>query len=100
MSARTTSDHLPTLNRAFSHCCSVPGSSADVLLYRNKPKTLRPLANHTLWSSYRTAPDKPWLGPFKTNITDDTSNINAGLLPDGRVFLVSNVMLNLLRDPL
>ena len=53
-----------------------------------------------MWSSYRTAPDQPWQGPFKTNITDDTSNINAGTLPDGRVFLVSNVLLNLLRDPL
>ena len=84
-----------------SHCaCSVPGTSADVLLYRNKPKTLLPLDNHTLWSSYRTAPGEPWLGPFKTNITDDTSNIHAGTLPDGRVFLVSNVMLNLVRDPL
>ena len=82
------------------HACSVPATSADVILYRNKPKTLRPLDNHTLWSSYRTAPGEPWQGPFKTNITDDTSNINAGTLPDGRVFLVSNVLLNLLRDPL
>jgi hypothetical protein len=78
----------------------VPHSPADVLLYRNKPKTLLPLENHTLWSSYRIAPGEPWIGPFKTNITDDTSNINAGTLPDGRVFLVSNAMLNLLRDPL
>jgi hypothetical protein len=78
----------------------VPNSAADVLLYRNKPKTLRPLKNHTLWASYRESPDEPWQGPFKTNISDDTSNINAGTLPNGRVFLVSNVMLNLLRDPL
>lgn len=79
---------------------SVPGTSADVLLYRNKPKNLLPLENHTLWSSFRTSPGGTWYGPYKTNITDDTSNINAGTLPDGRVFLVSNVLLNLLRDPL
>ncbi len=71
-----------------------------MLLYRNKPKTLLPLENHTLWSSFRTSPGDDWQGPFKTNITDDTSNINAGTLPNGRVYLVSNVMLNLIRDPL
>jgi hypothetical protein len=73
----------------------VPGShpQADVILYRSH--------GNLLHASTRTAPDGPWTTPPAiTNITDDVSNINAGVLPDGRVFLVSNAMLNIFRDPL
>jgi len=35
-----------------------------------------------------------------TNISDDVSNLNCGTLPDGRAFLVSNAMVNIVRDPL
>ena len=36
----------------------------------------------------------------ETNITDDVSNLNAGNLPDGRAYLVSNALVNYIRDPL
>ena len=35
-----------------------------------------------------------------TNLPDDHANLNAGLLADGRRFLLSNAMPNIFRDPL
>jgi hypothetical protein len=69
----------------------------DVILYRARiPDTI----NH-LWASRRVGgPGAAWEGPVETNIADDVANINAGSLPDGRVFLVSNAMPSVFRDPL
>ena len=65
---------------------SVPGSQREVLLYRN---------NHSKETAYfcfsaRAGPHEPWSEPAPSGIPDSTSNMNAGTLPDGRVFLLSN----------
>jgi hypothetical protein len=73
----------------------LPESAGDVILYRNKGQ----LPNH-LYASVRMPLDAPWPPVAETNITDDVSNLNAGNLPDGRAFLVSNAMVNVGRDPL
>lgn len=70
-------------------------NGSDIILYRSKAK----LPNH-LYASYRDSPTAQWQGPYVTNITDDVANINAGNLPDGRAYLVSNAMVNIFRDPL
>jgi hypothetical protein len=64
----------------------------DVLLYRSH-------ARH-LFASVRAVPGANWTVPVATNITDDVANFNAGNLPDGRPYLVSNAMLNVFRDPI
>eukprot|EP00008_Paramoeba_atlantica_P013319 CAMPEP_0201482680 /NCGR_PEP_ID=MMETSP0151_2-20130828/6942_1 /ASSEMBLY_ACC=CAM_ASM_000257 /TAXON_ID=200890 /ORGANISM="Paramoeba atlantica, Strain 621/1 / CCAP 1560/9" /LENGTH=361 /DNA_ID=CAMNT_0047865479 /DNA_START=346 /DNA_END=1428 /DNA_ORIENTATION=- len=68
----------------------------DVILYRSRGGSLP----NWLYSSIRTSPEDPWPTPQQTNITDDVSNLNAGNLIDGRAFLVSNVLVNVVRDPL
>lgn len=73
----------------------LPNQTGDVILYRNKGK----VPNH-LYASVRSSYDAPWSMVQETNITDDVSNINAGNLPDGRAYLVSNALVNYIRDPL
>ena len=70
------------------------GVADDVLLYRSK-------ANH-FYASVRTGGlNSTWSVPVVTDIPDDNSNLNAGTLPDGRVFLLSNsVQRPSLRDPI
>lgn len=53
----------------------------DVIVYRSH--------SHALFASVRYQ-NGTWSYPTLTNIPNDDTNINAGLLPDGRVFLVSN----------
>lgn len=68
-------------------------TQVDVLLYRNNKKKL--------YASTRTGMNGTWTTPVATNIPDDNANINAGLLPDGRIYLVSNAMpQSSKRDPL
>ena len=46
---------------------------------------------HALYASVRSKTgDGGWDGPYLTSIPNDDTNINAGVLPDGRVYLVSN----------
>ena len=77
----------------------VPGSSpqTDVLLYRSRLH--KDSANH-LYASVRTSVSGAWTIPAPTNISDDVANINAGVLPDGRIYLLNNAMINAFRDPL
>jgi hypothetical protein len=66
----------------------------DVVLYRSPRGTL------SLQAAVRAAGSTQWIGPNATTIPDDNANINAGRLPDGRTFLLSNAMPNIFRDPL
>ena len=70
----------------------VPGSDADVLLTRSHARVL--------YASVRDTVGGDWSVPTATNITDDVANFNGGNMPDGSVYLVSNAMINVLRDPL
>ena len=87
---------IPGLENERSHW-RVPGSDADVLLYRSHARTL--------FASVRERVGGAWSTPVATNITDDVANFNAGNFPaaaglDGRAFLVSNALITLIRDPL
>eukprot|EP01116_Phalansterium_solitarium_P000090 TRINITY_DN10058_c0_g1_i2.p1 TRINITY_DN10058_c0_g1~~TRINITY_DN10058_c0_g1_i2.p1 ORF type:complete len:419 (-),score=100.75 TRINITY_DN10058_c0_g1_i2:31-1287(-) len=74
----------------------VPGTSGssqtDVLLYRSQI--------NRLYVSVRWSLDSSWSIPAETDIPDDNSNINTGVLPDGRVFFLSNSLKYVIRDPL
>ncbi len=77
--------NVTSLENERSHW-RVPGSDADVLLYRSH--------NRVLYASVRTSVGGAWPTPVPTNITDDVANFNAGNFPstaglDGRPFLVS-----------
>ena len=57
---------------------------ADMILYRSA-KT------HTLWASKRSGHEQSgWSPVVETDIPNDKSNLNAGPLPDGRVYLTHN----------
>mmetsp|Transcript_8118 Transcript_8118/g.10499 ORF Transcript_8118/g.10499 Transcript_8118/m.10499 type:complete len:378 (-) Transcript_8118:168-1301(-) len=71
-------------------------SQVDVILYRSR---IAGEVNH-LYTGTRNGTSSDWSNITETNIADDVSNINAGNLPDGRVYLVSNAMVNVVRDPL
>ena len=65
----------------------------DAIFYRSR--------ENRLYASLRSGgPSERWSIPRPTNITDAISNINAGNAPDGSVFLVSNAMIGVSRDPL
>jgi len=88
--------NVSSLENERSHW-RVPGSDADVLLYRSHARVL--------YASVRPALGADWPVPTPTNITDDVANFNAGTFPvagglDGRAYLVSNALITLLRDPL
>lgn len=87
---------VPSLENERSHW-RVPGSDADVLLYRSHDRVL--------FASVRQSVGAEWSVPAPTNITDDVANFNAGNFPldnglDERPYLVSNALITLLRDPL
>ncbi len=77
----------------------VPHSSPqrDVLFYRSRVNKDGP---NWLYASLRNQVGGQWSVPARTNITDDVANINAGSLPDGRVYLLNNALITLFRDPL
>jgi hypothetical protein len=92
----TVALNVSSLENERSHW-RVPGSDADVLLYRSH--------NRVLYASVRQAVDSEWPVPAPTNITDDVANFNSGNFPttpgfDGRAFLVSNALITILRDPI
>ena len=70
-----------------THYVVPPGNNAslpDVILYRSG-------SNPFLFASVRHSPGQAsWPAPVATNIPNDESNLNAGSLPDGRVYLVHN----------
>jgi len=71
-----------------------PTSTHDILLYRSNKDPY-------LYASERTKPGSDSWGSIKaTDIPNDTANINAGSLPDGRRYLLSNAMPYKIRDPL
>ena len=73
----------------------------DIIFYRSKiPVTPTDFVNHLYASTRVGGPGSNWSVPAATNISDDVSNMNCGALPDGRTFLVSNAMVNAVRDPL
>jgi hypothetical protein len=41
-----------------------------------------------------------WSEAVITNFPDDHANLNAGQLPDGRAYVLSDAMPNIFRDPL
>jgi hypothetical protein len=77
---------VPASNAAFA--------GADVLLYRCKAGFLYAS------SRLRGAAAGDWSRPVLSAVPNDNSNINAGTLPDGRVYLVHNPLLGPVRDPL
>ena len=92
----TVALNVSSLENERSHY-KVPGSSAEVLLYRSH--------NRFLYASVRESLGDTWPVPIITNITDDVANFNAGNFPltnglNGRAFLVSNALITLLRDPI
>lgn len=92
--------NVTSLENERSHY-TIPGTAGgggdgsgqvDVILYRSHLRLLH--------ASVRTGVNSTWSSPVPTNITDDVVNFNAGHLPDGRVYLVSNACVNIFRDPL
>jgi hypothetical protein len=65
---------------------TVPGGHSEVLLYRQK----RSKDTAYFCFSARDGPTAQWSEPAPSGIPDCTSNMNAGVLPDGRVFVLSN----------
>jgi hypothetical protein len=72
---------------------NVPNSTAEVIIHRTK--------DHELGFTWRGDPADgvTWEAQRPTTIKDADSNINAGVLPDGRIFLASNACTKG-RDPL
>lgn len=69
---------------------TVPNTEEEVILHRWK---------HQLSFTHRSSPSGNWSEQHTTEIPDAKSNVNAGALPDGRVYLVSNAC-SQGRDPL
>jgi hypothetical protein len=94
-------EHLPAaaaLANERTHW-QVPASSssagwagADVLAYRSH--------SSALWASARAPGSSAWSQVALTPIPNDDSNVNAGRLPDGRVFLAANAVPHRGRNPL
>ena len=74
---------------------TTPDGSQDVLLYRSNKNMLY------FSSRAHASTANDWSEPVMTAIPDDNSNINAGFLPDGRRFLLSNSLKSsTIRDPI
>ena len=83
----TINYHLGIANER-THWVAV-NQTFDVIAYRSE--------DHQLWASTRnlstttgTAKQTDWLPIAVTNIPNDNSNLNAGQLPDGKIYLVHN----------
>ena len=73
----------------------LPGGNGDTLVYRSHAGAL--------YASVRprgATSQAAWTPVVLTDIPNDDSNINAGSLPDGRVYLVSNSLPHAAREPL
>ena len=69
----------------------IPGGSEEMMLHRTK--------EHELMFGHRDNATMPWRGPYHSNLPDADSNLNAGRLPGGQIYLVSNACTRG-RDPL
>lgn len=88
----TVALNISSLENERSHY-RVPSSTIEMLLYRSH--------NRTLFASTRDKVGNNWTVPIATNITDTVANFNAGNLPNNMgAYLVSNAMINIIRDPL
>ena len=56
--------------------------------------------SNLLWSSVREEGASTWSDVVLSPVPDDNSNINAGSLPDGTAFIVSNAVPHRPRNPL
>ena len=88
-------DTQPLIGNERAHFLK-PGCEGDgVILYRSGE-------NGVLYASLReanaSAAQRAWGAPVPTNISNDESNLNAGPLPDGRVYLVHNAVLRAKKD--
>jgi hypothetical protein len=72
----------------------VPNSGPDVLLYSSHGGA------EFLQYSMRATPSGQWSVPAQSTIPDANHFRDAGVLSDGRVFIVSNSMPNVIYDPL
>lgn len=80
---------------------SLAGGAGDVELLRSGYCVNATAAGHRLYASVRAAGGGAWSEPVETNIPDVCSNLNAGALPDGRRYLISNANAGArIRDPL
>lgn len=89
-----TSPTEPSSTSPSSKTKTSNNNQADVILYRTR---VAGEVNH-LYAGTRNATSDDWNDEIvQTNIADDVSNINAGNLQDGRAYLVSNAMFNVVR---
>ena len=85
---------------------SVAPPSADPVPHSSPPADVQLFRAHsgTLWATVRDdlrRGQSNWSAVVETNIPNDNSNLNAGVLPDGKgVFLLSNAAPAKIRDPL
>ena len=93
----TVAMSVPHMENERTHYVA-PATGDDIILYRTRNPEL--LVNYLYYSIRTSASGGEWSYPQPTNITNDVANLNAGTLPDGRVYLVSNVMTNIFRDPI
>jgi hypothetical protein len=61
---------------------NVPNSTTEVILHRTKGKQFT--------FTYRPKPSVRWSSELPSSIPDVRANLNAGVLPNGKIFLVSN----------
>jgi hypothetical protein len=88
------------LNERTHYTLPPSAEAMDVELMRYKWCPNDTSTGHHLFASVRVSEAAGWSTPVVTNIPDSCSNINAGALPDGRRFLLSNSGPYGLRDPL
>jgi hypothetical protein len=84
----------PPIIHQESSIYHVPGQQTDVLFFRPDDNQFFLLA------STRSSVNASWVGPTYTTIPDIGSTFDSGSIPSGKVFLLSNAMPTVLRDPL
>ena len=73
----------------------LPGGNGDAIVYRSHAGAL-----YASVRSRGATSQAAWTPVTLTDIPNDDSNINAGVLPDGRAYLVSNPVPHAAREPL
>jgi hypothetical protein len=86
---------LPDVTGLPSHY-QVPNSASDMILYSSTA------GKDYISASTRASPSSTWSTPVVTTFPDANQNRDAGVLSDGRIFVVANSMTNLFKlvDPL
>jgi hypothetical protein len=79
-------NHIPWESRMSNERThwELPGGGGDVIAYRSE--------DHYLWATVRrhSTLQSDWPPIQRSDIPNDSSNLNGGSLPDGRVYLVHN----------